>query len=361
MKRSAPSGWTCPSCTYDNNEDSYLCDMCTHARPGWWQCSHCGLMNGDSVSKCDACTLESVSRVVPSDDVPEDYMKGWKLCHSSKGGYTHESFKPKASDGEGDVVLNVATLNVWFEPHYFQQRCVAHIDVMREEKLDVMCMQEMTLDELKVWYGHPWVQQHCWISHSPRDINGYSVCIVSCGVLPYHVATTPLKSAMGRTLYHAHFKWEKKGQEKTSLCVATTHLESLSEYTQSRIHQLRQIEDALSSCECVVLCGDFNYDSNKTPTPAEAFVLNANQWKDVAPPKLCTIGHNYPSKKYPPARFDRMLLKSSSNWMCQSSSLFGQKQLPRQGPEPESSYIRKFGPFLSDHYGIIAKLIRRKP
>lgn len=145
------------------------------------------------------------------------------------------------------------------------------------------------------------------------------------------------------------------------------HLESLDKEQDSqaiRVRQLDQIFPLLGDAVPSFLCGDFNFDGNARNSKEESRI--PHQWQDMAADKTQnTLGVNYPSKKHPPGRFDRMLLRqpqgeaqvlSRNSW-----NVFGDQPLADNGersPQPEASFFYRRGPYISDHLGLCARFVR---
>lgn len=262
----------------------------------------------------------------------------------SVGGYVHSSYQPPSNESQES--LSILSLNVWFEPHYFDLRCAEQLRYFTEQECDVLCLQEVTQAYLVQLLGSPWLRSRYWVSH--RAIESYGVVLMSRRI-PTKVSNYVLPSNMGRSLLVA---------EIGSLIVSTVHLESMADPQQVRCKQLRIIMDALSNRSDALVCGDFNFDSDETTAPEHSAI--DSRFVDIGP-RAPTLGVNYGSKKYKAKRYDRMLLKSVL-WTAESSVLFGQRKLivPPGTPIPEKSWIQRCGAFLSDHAGLLIRLKMRK-
>jgi endonuclease/exonuclease/phosphatase family metal-dependent hydrolase len=425
MSKRVASGWTCPACTLENDSQAVACEACGNSSPDSWQCAVCTVSNVAALTQCQACdtsrtqgnflnafvvpaqkkaALEEAPLAVkvrlgdgsvvaleglrenspaselyevarktcklPSDDfvllvrpnkkVSRDASEplgalgvhnsvltvsgaggSWKAC--KEGGFVHSQHQPLLPETE----LCVGQLNVWFDEAFFVQRARAQIRTFESLKCDVVCLQEVTQPYLDCLLRDPWVQRTFWLSH--MLIESYGVALLS-RVPAARLTEHALPSIMGRTLLVAEFPAPLPA-------VATVHLESMSDSMPVRIQQLDKAMAILGPLPEVLVCGDFNFDSGK-PVPEGTHVTK--DFLDVMPMKP-TMGINYPSRKYPPARFDRVLHKSAGLWKPAPSLLFGDKKLATDpaAPVPASDYLRSRGAFLSDHLGLVARFLRK--
>mmetsp|Transcript_115181 Transcript_115181/g.308866 ORF Transcript_115181/g.308866 Transcript_115181/m.308866 type:complete len:193 (-) Transcript_115181:228-806(-) len=169
---------------------------------------------------------------------------------------------------------------------------------------------------------------------------------------------------MGRALL-----WVRCGGRCPGLVVATTHLESLSSAPWRR-QQLEEASRCLREYEGAVLCGDFNFDDEKTwgdwrrPEPAlgpgelENCVLGellpdfADTWREVHPEDR---GYTFDGEENPVCcrdrgermRYDRLLARRGpGGWVPLAAELLGRGAIDSSGMRP------------SDHYGLLVDLGR---
>ncbi len=213
---------------------------------------------------------------------------------------------------------------------------------------------------------------------------------------------------MGRNLSLVQFDacgGASQGHDGALVTVCNVHLESLDQGAGRRVEQLVRIFPIISSvcngASPVVLCGDFNYNANNANQKEEA-CIPAAEWQDLSLDRKTTIGDNFPSKKYPPARFDRMVkgenVCTHVAYVCISVacacvcclwqfhtllnrllqllhqpalcavqleriqwSTFGNERLPPcASSAPVSGYLTRFGPKISDHLGLFARFLVSK-
>ncbi len=234
--------------------------------------------------------------------------------------------------------LELATLNVWFEPHERARRTGALRELLRDDALDVVCLQELTPEVFGVLLETPFIQDEMTVVSS---LGTYGCAILSR--LPVSSgAELELPSSMDRTLLAARIG---------DCTIATTHLESTRAMRGARVHQLEVLFDALRSEPNVVLCGDFNFD----PSEPEEAAIAANVhdvWPRVCPEQpgytedttrnsMRRRAHGGRDKH---VRYDRILTHAA--WTPRNAQLFGDDPIAP-------------GLFVSDHFGVRASLIRR--
>jgi len=131
------------------------------------------------------------------------------------------------------------------------------------------------------------------------------------------------------------------------ISVATVHLESLDFSAPLRKQQLQAIFPLLKDSHTCFFMGDFNFCSSWKVEQENLDPQYQDIWDVLHPsgPLGATIGPNYPSPKYPPARFDRLLLRSTSNaWKCKDVQLVGGQKIGTQ----DTTDV-----FPSDHLGLL--------
>lgn len=161
------------------------------------------------------------------------------------------------------------------------------------------------------------------------------------------------------------------GREK--VCVGNVHLESLAENQQVRMNQMARLFPHFGDGSACVqfLCGDFNYDGNigvNNNNKEEAQI--PVEWRDVAllPGSLGaqnTLGVNYPYRKYPPGRFDRILMRDEQARLKLREAKFFGNELIAIPPASSAAnkipdFFSKRGCYISDHFGLFFRFIMAK-
>ncbi|KAJ3283053.1 hypothetical protein HK104_010572, partial [Borealophlyctis nickersoniae] len=145
--------------------------------------------------------------------------------------------------------------------------------------------------------------------------------------------------------------------------VATSHFESLDfsaglrreqvALASSLLHHPSQLasESVQSHPAAAILCGDFNLcNDDEQDLPTQTGLTDA--WLDTHPDDPgFTMNVTYPSKKYPPRRFDRIVYVPNERTRVVRALTFGEEAIPGlvgwyNGEEPV---------WPSDHLGVLAE------
>ncbi len=131
------------------------------------------------------------------------------------------------------------------------------LEILKKEKVDIFCLQEVTDTLLSFLLCDEWLQK-CHASGFQRiDIGAYGNVIFS--KVPFskvHFLTFE-GSAMGRKLVAAEFSLNGE-----KFCIGNVHLESLGPNHAKRVSQLKEsikfMDKSMSHCNHFMLLGDFN-------------------------------------------------------------------------------------------------------
>ena len=245
--------------------------------------------------------------------------------------------------------LSCATFNVWFDALAFERRAAALLELLAGCDADVIALQEVTPRLLERILASDWVRASYAISdHRGPTVWPYGVLLLTRWT-PQRLTLHPLPSEMGRGLLVA--EWSVNGQQ---LAVATVHLESLRASAPARAVQLGQIFPILASAPHAVLMGDLNFCSAWAGEQANLDPAYLDVWPALRPAEPgytvdASINQMH-RRRYPPVRFDRVLLHStSSGWTPISISLLGDRPIGPDAPKV----------FPSDHFGLLARLAWR--
>ena len=253
--------------------------------------------------------------------------------------------EPKAPSSP--VPVKLVTWNVWFGEHEFRARREALLADLARRRPDVILLQEVTRKLLTAITDAPWIRAGYQMSDADGSTFGrYGVVILS-RIPIRRLVQLPLPTEMGRCLLAAELS--------CGLTVATSHLESMSEYASDRAAQLEIIQPYLSgSSPDVVFAGDMNFTPD---APAENAVLDPT-FVDVWPALRgdepgFTVDTNINEMRYmvngkhSHKRIDRVFLRSAA-WSPRAVTLVGVEPIDTDGT------------FISDHFGIEVELAPRE-
>ena len=230
------------------------------------------------------------------------------------------------------------------ERAHFLTRMHAVTDVLMEEAADIVCLQELTILGLEVVLRDARVRDQYYTSDATGSTLGrFGVLVLSR--FPFVQADLlNMSSGMGRSLLRA----DVAVSQSHTIRIGTIHLDSLQGAASSRSTQLEQASSQLLASTVLpvaltVLCGDMNF----TEGPQEEQPLTQRGWQDVwsalghTDAAGTTIGINYPSEAYAPARFDRVYVHGSAVpvYRAVSARVFGGSAVAD-------------GLFPSDHLGV---------
>jgi len=215
--------------------------------------------------------------------------------------------------------FTVVTWNVWFGEFKMEERYDEILNIFSALSVDVICLQEVTTPFVDKIKEHEFAEQY-----DISDISLDGSTLGSYGVL-----------TMVRRARNASFHWHELPSEMDRKLLVTTfntpagrmsvgnvHLESLNN-APIRAAQLKLCDSILTHTPNSVLCGDFNFDSERNfrgAGPLENDMLQRilptykDAWLELHPP---SSGKTYDSelnhmllKKNERMRYDRIMMRS---------------------------------------------------
>jgi endonuclease/exonuclease/phosphatase family metal-dependent hydrolase len=235
--------------------------------------------------------------------------------------------------------LRLLTWNIWFGRHQLKERTAALIDDLSWRAPDIVALQEVTAESLRVLIANPFIRATYQVS----DVDGstfdrYGVMLLS--KVPFEsLMMLPLPSRMGRRLL--------VGTLANGLSVATVHLESTSDRGADRVAQLEIILPLLKNLASdVVLMGDLNFSPDsllETAAVDPSFVDAWTHSRFADPGFTIDSMRNQMRRRFDDAmmqrRIDRVLVRST-RWRVEDVALAGTAPMDAEGT------------FVSDHFGV---------
>lgn len=254
--------------------------------------------------------------------------------------------------------IKILSFNLWFEPIFEKERIIALSDVVKNENIDVLCLQEVKPHILKI-LKNILEFDYCF----PKNIRTSYGCAIFSKYPITKCLEYPFKnSSMGRTLVMSTIKIPH-GNSSREVLVATTHFESVFNKTninREKVEQFNTTENVLNQLhKCVdhiILC----VDSNLLQHEEDYFIDTSSGavWKDLWKEKGDEISkftfdgeqNTYLKMKNCPyrSRLDRVLythktIKPLDYQLIRSTNL---SYLPYLNGKPTE---------ISDHFGVIGK------
>jgi tyrosyl-DNA phosphodiesterase 2 len=253
---------------------------------------------------------------------------------------------------ERAAALTIVTWNTWFAPYCFDARFRALLGLVRAQRPDVVCFQEIVPESLDMLVAEPWVRDGYRVSDvMGATFDSYGVVLLSR--LPVRsLAFHELPGHMGRRLLVAEVD-----TGAGSVVVGTVHLESLKHNRDVRSEQLQVVFPLLKAASAdVVLTGDFNFCSSWAAENASLDPEFVDLWPALrgrAPGYTEDTDVNVMLRnvkaKDKSVRFDRVLLRSVGGaWRPRSIHLLGTAPIAAASPDV----------FPSDHFGLAAAIER---
>jgi endonuclease/exonuclease/phosphatase family metal-dependent hydrolase len=149
--------------------------------------------------------------------------------------------------------LKIITYNVWFSEKNRINRAQALFAILEEHDPDIICLQEVTLDFLKMLLNMNFIRTSYYVNDSTGStIPSYGVLMLS--KFPFETITIHnLASNMGRRYLKGRFLIND-----VMIDIGTVHLESMDN-CQIRCNQLYEISNIMESSEQAIVMGDFNF------------------------------------------------------------------------------------------------------
>jgi endonuclease/exonuclease/phosphatase family metal-dependent hydrolase len=251
-----------------------------------------------------------------------------------------------STDDRDDVT--VTTFNIWNDPYFAAERCLAIVELVSKHGPDIMVFQEVTPDALEILLAHPWVREHCFCAAvTDHGVGNYGMLLLSRVPLG-DVSYNRLPSRMSRGFLQAEVN---NGGVRTVVC--SVHLDSGKVSARLRGRQLRRVFSALRSVDDAIVVGDFNMRDTENDQIVAPFV---DVWPALHPDEpgftedtSINLMRLDSRNKHRHVRFDRVLLKGPA-WTAASIDLMG--------TEPLSDALPRVFP--SDHFGVRCRLVRRR-
>lgn len=150
--------------------------------------------------------------------------------------------------------IRLVSYNIWFESIQMVERTNAIVHMMKREKPDVMCFQEVIQRSCDILTKAFKDEYH--IAESFRTWYGVMMFLKKTSFPRANFQGHMCRSRMGRNLLVA----TTATRDNIPVMIGTIHLESLNSHP-IREKQLAQAESILRACPNSILCGDFNFDS----------------------------------------------------------------------------------------------------
>ncbi len=156
--------------------------------------------------------------------------------------------------------MRIITWNIWFGEFERERRREALWAELATRTPDILCLQEVTPDDLESRGLQTLLRRGYW--QSDDHISSYDVLLLSRIPVLSH-ERVPLPSVMGRELLVVRLA------TTPPLTIATVHLESTASMTAFRCRQLADIHAHLAKEDDVLLVGDMNFPAGDRPEAAQ--------------------------------------------------------------------------------------------
>lgn len=244
--------------------------------------------------------------------------------------------------------LSIATWNVWFGEYGFEERSGALLTEIEKLRPDIIGLQEVTPRLLRIIAQCKWVRKMYTLSEVRPGAMGDYGCLLLSRIPLRGVRKIALPSEMNRYALVTDIV-----SDNGTFTLVTIHLESTKSGHVVRGQQLQKLFDELEKVSPVVILGDFNFCSTDREENARLDSRYFDLWPMLRPDEpgftedtVINSMRLAQTGKGKQVRYDRILLRDDSDqWRACSIELLGTKEL-----EPEL--------FVSDHFGLIAKLER---
>jgi endonuclease/exonuclease/phosphatase family metal-dependent hydrolase len=247
--------------------------------------------------------------------------------------------------------LTLLTWNVWSSPYKFHERTSALLQEIQSSHPDIVALQEVTPELSERLRSCDWVRKDYLLSDpAPSDLASFELVLMFRRP-PLSVRRIKLPSQMGRDALLAEFE-----APAGVLAVATVHLDSMKLSRSIRGQQLAALFAELEPYDQALLLGDFNFCSSWKEENSQLDRRYRDLWSELCPGQpgytedtAINSMRLAQSKTPKQVRFDRILLRDDrARWRPCSIELLGREAL---GEEL----------FVSDHFGLTAKLLWEEP
>jgi len=246
-----------------------------------------------------------------------------------------------------------ATFNAWFQGPDAPLRNGGLLEAIREADADVVFLQETTVPLFEMLSASAAMGGGFCRARAPfraDAVPSHGLAIFSRFPLR-DITLHPLPTHMGRCVLTCVADLDGK-----PFTFATTHLESMKPYADTRAAQLREIFRILEPATDAVLAGDFNFCASWPEENARIDARYRDVWPALRPSEpgftQDTDANPMLAKAKGEAkrvRIDRVLLRSDAGrWRAESIALIGTRPV-----DPKHARI-----FPSDHFGLRAVIAR---
>lgn len=255
---------------------------------------------------------------------------------------------PAGPSGVPDT-FRVATMNLWFHPHFREARARWVADAIAAWDADVVVLQEVTDEVLALLRESETVrEEYDLLVGSMRADYG----VVLLTRLPFVLARdVAMPSMMGRTAVTG--VWREGGDE---VAISGVHLESTRTLGATRLEQLALLSRTFESYPTSLVVGDLNFDPGD-PEESQRDARYVDVWPTVtdAPgytedTTINTMRRRFHGERDKQVRYDRALLRSTRFRAVRAELL---------GTEAIAEDAHGAAVFPSDHFGVLFDFERR--
>lgn len=315
-------------------------------------------------------------------DSPTLVVEPWSFCQDSK---RWKQFRPKKRDNSHyPTDLSIITYNIWFSSHRQKERTDALVQILREKKADVICLQEVTSSSMDIINKYEFIRENYICTDIEcTTMQGYGVVLfISKQIINdssfVNIYFRNLPSSFCRRVVFCDLHYTQDNGKDKILRISSVHLESSKGAHKIRADQLKiifsmiknekdvRLYDVVKANDNVIkssnsniqsfFVGDFNFDYDwlkKQPNNScgELDVIEmagfSDSWKVLHGDDP---GFTMPSSNgRPPRRIDYVLYNSSL-FYPEILSILGTDDISQNECEICNSNERVCSP--SDHFGI---------
>jgi exonuclease III len=248
-------------------------------------------------------------------------------------------------NGNGGSLLRLITWNIWSSEDYLQERVLHMITIIKKLHPDLICLQEVTVDSLKIIKDALDTQYHSFQIFV--DEGASSGLLLMCRQNTTTIIDQPYYydfSDTGRRVVGCEIEHNESGKR---MHILTTHLEPSPENDFKRAEQFEVINKVIKPLRNCFLCGDFNIlnSGEEVERKIEASKLR-DVYIDIGCPSKIKYTYNHHKNKNitnkVSARPDRILYSNYHSHTVRALRLLGTDVIDRIGIMP------------SNHYGLAA-------